>query len=69
MTLETALTYLVAVAVPVWLLVEQILSWRQAKERKAQAASAAVSEAASVRKAPAATPPGAIAVDFPRRAA
>jgi hypothetical protein len=36
MTLEAALTYLVAVAVPVWLLVEQVISWRQARERDAK---------------------------------
>ena len=37
MTLEATLTYLVALAVPVWLLVEQIVSHRRSRgERPAQ---------------------------------
>ena len=35
MSLEAALTYLVALAVPVWLLVEQIVSRRRSRDEQA----------------------------------
>ena len=34
MTLESALTYLVALALPVWLVIEQVMIWRGKAERQ-----------------------------------
>jgi hypothetical protein len=70
MTLETALTYLVAVAVPVWLLVEQILTWRQAaREREAATRSVFAPGSQPAKREPASAPRGVFAVGFPRKAA
>jgi hypothetical protein len=52
MTLESALTYLVALALPVWLMVEQVMIRLGRAERQgAQAESAAGSGVASSRAA------------------
>ena len=60
MTLEATLTYLVALAVPVWLLVEQIVSRRRSSGEGAAQPRPADSRAATDGKArKAAAPPAA----------
>jgi hypothetical protein len=52
MTLETTLTYLVALAVPLWLLVEQVVSRRQSRGERPAQPNPGVPHAAQDSKAP-----------------
>ena len=70
MTLESALTYLVALALPVWLVVEQVMIWLGRAERQgARAESAAAAGVASFKTAESRTGTGTPAPTLARKAA
>lgn len=70
MTLESALTYLVALALPVWLVVEQVMIRLGRAERQgAQAESAACPGVASSKAAEPGPGAGTTAPVFTRKAA
>jgi hypothetical protein len=68
MALKDMLMILVALALPIWLLVEQVMWWASSKERQAELDGVSL-PVESTKKEKAATRPGPMLPSLPRSAA